>query len=101
MGVRVGIGEGNDKLFQELIKPICVDWARDDVAGDNPIDNEDRKDWKVLPSDKKLALNTVPSNKGPAFALFWDAVIVSGLINKHEHVQVGDNIGNVVHKCCL
>lgn len=94
---RVWVGEGNDKFLEELKEAICSDRARDNVVGDNDVDSEDGEDGKKLPLNKKPVLDAASSHGSPAFASSRCAAIASSLVDKHEHVRVGDDVCNLVH----
>jgi hypothetical protein len=94
---RVRIGEGNDKVSEELKESLGCDGARDDVVGQDAVDGEDRKDGISLTPDKVPVLNTTPSHRSPSFGSSRCAVITSGLVDEHQHVRMGDNVCNAVH----
>jgi hypothetical protein len=96
---RVRIGEGNDKVSEELKESLGCDRARDDVVGQDAVDGEDRKDGIALTPDKVTVLNTTPSHGGPSFGSSRCAAITSGLVDEHQHVRMGDNVCDAVHIC--
>jgi hypothetical protein len=57
------------------------------------------EDGKVLPMDKKPVLITPPSCRCPTLGMTQCVLIACSLINKHEHVWIGDNVCNPVHIC--
>ena len=67
--------------------------------GDNSINREYGEYGEAFPSDKETVLNTALPIEGPPLASPRGVAIPSSLINKHEHVCIGDYVGNMVHIC--
>jgi hypothetical protein len=96
---RVGVGEWNDQLTEELNKSLWGDRPRDNVVRDDAINGENGEDGKPLSMNKKPVLDALPSHSCPAFCSPWGFAIPSSLINKHKHIEVLDCVSNGVHIC--